>query len=878
MSTDFNDLLRDAEQMTAQIDKENVGVPRLERTLSQLFEVNKKKLAKSANVLSSDSNEINASILLACKGIDAPKLTQTIENLNIQPVVQPAAKTPLTTTDTFSPFDKFASIEQLRDIDLPSFLKTEKESVLMSIIEETRHKTNQEIEDSFLASNELEWEKQKQKIMTELLGSFNSDISVSSTTTSTLNLRQASVNPQARTVMSDIEMEFAKHIYLYNQKILTNEQPKPDLVQNFNLLIKKLNDKNLEDLWEMINTMTKIPSMNFDETKANYLDRNNSIQTQTHFVHQAITHLEHSFKELIQTTVNANLKQAKLGGGLGTLRLVSGYLRLSSSEKYHQFSEETFDDKQPLWPTIYLCLRCGDIEAARQIALTTKKDDIANYLDEIIKDKASKTTRGHLNQMTENKLKIEYKSRIKRVNDAYKRAVYCYLSRYSGDDESINEVLDNVDDFLWFKLNSVVFNKDLQSANPSDSLTFQEFQTKMSIEYGEKYFTRNRNPFTYLQVLLLTAQFELAIEFLLKYETMIVHGVHMALGLFEKNMLNVIKNPISSQLFVCGESNEPKCLRRINLPILIRMYTRKFECTDPREALEYYYFLRNLKVSTQLSGDVKRISNYFAQYISELALETREFELLFGRLEKNAIRRPGVVDKFTSDEEANSIITLVAEEIENKGLIEEAVKLYDLCKQHQRVLELCNKLTSLVVTEINVPNSNRDRLKNMVMGIAMRYKTETAMTSKAIPKSIITTFYLLVDLMTFFDLYHAENWETSYETLSKLNVLPPTSANVDSKVKEFVAYSEEIKRNFPDLILAAMTIISNLYSKINTLPSRGSSFQTSGLLLGANSEKKMMLDQLKENARALIKFVGCIPYRLSGDINARLLQLEVMMN
>lgn len=39
-----------------------------------------------------------------------------------------------------------------------------------------------------------------------------------------------------------------------------------------------------------------------------------------------------------------------------------------------------------------------------------------------------------------------------------------------------------------------------------------------------------------------------------------------------------------------------------------------------------------------------------------------------------------------------------------------------------------------------------------------------------------------------------------------------------------------------------------------------------------------MLDELKEQARALIKFVGCIPYRLSGDINARLLQLEVMMN
>jgi nuclear pore complex protein Nup93 len=39
-----------------------------------------------------------------------------------------------------------------------------------------------------------------------------------------------------------------------------------------------------------------------------------------------------------------------------------------------------------------------------------------------------------------------------------------------------------------------------------------------------------------------------------------------------------------------------------------------------------------------------------------------------------------------------------------------------------------------------------------------------------------------------------------------------------------------------------------------------------------------MLNQLRQHAKSLIKFVGCIPYRLSGDINAKLLQLEVMMN
>ena len=66
---DFQDLLQDAEQMTAQIDKENVGMPRLQRTINQMLETNKLKLARSANYMTSDVNEINASILLAAKGI-----------------------------------------------------------------------------------------------------------------------------------------------------------------------------------------------------------------------------------------------------------------------------------------------------------------------------------------------------------------------------------------------------------------------------------------------------------------------------------------------------------------------------------------------------------------------------------------------------------------------------------------------------------------------------------------------------------------------------------------------------------------------------------------------------------------------------------------
>lgn len=311
---DFQDLLQDAEQMTAQIDKENLGLPRLQRTLNQLFESNKQKLTKTSNYITADANGVNASILLAGKGIDAPKLTQNIENLKAPPPQISASETSDSAFEPVSTIDRFFDLDQLKEIDLKSFLKSEKEACLMSVIEETKTRTIQEIEECFSISEELEWERQKQKIMQDLLGSFNPELALSNTTTTaSMNPRSASMNTsmQGRTVMTDIEMEFSKEIFLYNQKLISKEQM--DLLTNFLSLVQKLNDKNIEELWNMLYFMCDLPKSFPLEN-----DREKSPKMQVHFVNQAVSYLEHCFKELLQNTVNSNLKQAKIGGAPGT--------------------------------------------------------------------------------------------------------------------------------------------------------------------------------------------------------------------------------------------------------------------------------------------------------------------------------------------------------------------------------------------------------------------------------------------------------------------------------------------------------------------------------------------------------------------------------
>ncbi len=121
----------------------------------------------------------------------------------------------------------------------------------MSVIEETKNQTLKEVDDLFSATDELEWENEKQKILQELIGSFNSDPGISSglqtssaiqsrsiMNTSLLSGANTTTSVQNRTIMSEIEMEFSKEIFIYNQKVIYKEQPKPDLLSSFVNLVQ----------------------------------------------------------------------------------------------------------------------------------------------------------------------------------------------------------------------------------------------------------------------------------------------------------------------------------------------------------------------------------------------------------------------------------------------------------------------------------------------------------------------------------------------------------------------------------------------------------------------------------------------------------------
>ena len=467
-------------------------------------------------------------------------------------------------------------------------------------------------------------------------------------------------------------------------------------------------------------------------------------------ISKAKAYLESAFLKFVQDTVYTNLQQAQLGGVPGTYHLVRSYLNVRISP-HTPGLEDGLVDGVPIWPLIYFCIRCGDMAAAVQAAAQagTGLDEIKKVLSEI----ASSADK-RLNPHAENLVRINYKRTLRSTTDPYKRAVFCVLAACDPYDEH-SEVATSLDDYLWIKIYQIREKGEGSEA----TLILSDFQKQMSEDYGETHFNAFERPLLYFQVLFLTGQFELAFEFLFRVDRLRPHGLHMALAMYESGLL-LLPNNIQAQLITAVPGSIAK---RINIARLLLLYVRKFEDTNAKEALHYFYFLRDLKKS---EDDKSSSGNLFMSCVSELVLESREFDLLLGQILTDGSRSPGLIDKFqgNSNVDVHRIIELVAEDSESKGMFEDSVRLYDLAKKHDKVIELLNKLLAQVISLPPVPESRRNRLQKQAIEIAKRYRANGFTASEE------ASFFLLLDLMTFFDLFHSKKADDALQIIAKIKV------------------------------------------------------------------------------------------------------------
>lgn len=877
----MDDLVLQSERLAMEINQD-LEMPRIKRNLSQLIEAGNQLWNRTVGVSANrDASEVRASVLLGSRGYDYQKVSRNLDNLVSRGVKNYSALTNQSTQPA------------LGETDIQGFLKSEREKALLQVIDEIKTVSEDQVEKNYWNTVMKNWGKEKLELLNSISGStyeaadidsvndttinskldssfnhsihskFRNDITISSPPPLVERSMHNLVDPKnAKSNMDYTEIVYAKCIINYVDQVVSLPA-RPDLINIFiDNVLREITEANINDLWDTVSSI--ISCYDSPKIRSDPIKLRQSLNFQLKFVMGARSLLERKYREFAETTVHGSMNKAdsdpdscyslmknflslKSPSWLSNITALNGTLSTSGC-----FTDDGSVEGHSVWTFIWHCLRAGMVDAAVEVAAKCNNSFIREEFIEVLQEYAKNGDR-RLPPRMEEKLRLNYKLAVSKSNDVYKKAVYNLLASC---DLTFVDAADRIEDYLWLRLCQVRFQHSLseyddstsqqftpiktaapQSLITTNKLTLPQLQTLMSEELGEAHFNAMENPLSFFKILFLTGQFEQAVEFLFRFPRFKSHAVHIAIALNEAGILVkpelYLSLPILSK--AAPSTTTSGAIKSLNFTNILLRYTKKFAPQNTTEALYYYYLLRNCTTPSK--------ENLFVTYVSELVRETRDFDNLLGYINDFG-RIRGVIDRFNLDYE--DIVSKVAEDCENTGQYEDAVKLYDSISRYGKVLEILIKLLSEVLPK---RKAERDKLENLALKIANRY-CEPSINA---PREVAGTFYLLLDLMTFFNYYHANQYSEALDTIQKLKLLPFTSAEVEKKAQNFNNYPEEIRRNISEILLATMNMLFIIY-------------------------KDQPSQDIKQKAQALITFSGMIQYRMPCDTIARLIELEVLIN
>ncbi|EUB62716.1 Nuclear pore complex protein Nup93 [Echinococcus granulosus] len=849
------------------------------------------------------------------------------------------------------------------DMDIHTFLRCERENILFTATEQAKRAVFDEVDSICRRSTSSWWDRQAAAILTALASStgpidtaifqtvptsvaadtamgreflsrtapidFSADSQASISkeelfyanqvdkylvdslaTTQTVCLRQVSVS-------SGLLNKPSLFDYLYNTKnaksVLFDESKQNDFCEVFRLIKRmfSISAINIDDVGPSETPLLDLP---LPATHERALEFRSGSSLQSAFLRRAIAHLEVEFATYLQTVVSSNPRLALLGGCPGVRALVRAFLNVKNPssqpsgdcdfDSFGDFEDGVVDSK-PVWPMIYYCLRCGALQDAASVA-----SDAANNLGDFVQILNTFMAEGRcLPPKLVANVRKTYRRIVKTSRDPYKRLVYCLLGCCDLSDAH-TDVGQSIDDFLWLRLSQISTNEGTTDQQDDiENLTVGQLQSLLYETYGETYFDAWNQPLMYFKILCLSQQFEGALAFLSRIEGLRCHAVHLALLLREMKILLL---PTSKQApLVSRVDSDPSGFRRLNFVRLLLLYTRKFELSNPTLCINYYYFLHDLpsvtegkEKTTVASPPGSGMHSLFVQCVAELAIQTGEFDLLLGRLtpENRALRQAGAIDRFASVAPPISLITIVAEMLEARGQMVQAVSVYLLAGEVKNILSAVRLINLLLVgvvatddsNGLNVTgNSERENILRLATEVGLSVRRLDPITSAVggavssdsgscgdvspALQSAARTLYYLLDLATFFDLASSGQWQAALDHMDRLGLLPTTAASeeIDAKVAGFAAISDFVRRPIPAAILLLLRCLTVKASTAKANEERGISVGRTPIGISGHS---VCLEEVRARTRALITFIGRIPYRMPSEVYARLSQVEMQLS
>ncbi|KAK7204458.1 Nup93/Nic96-domain-containing protein [Myxozyma melibiosi] len=571
--------------------------------------------------------------------------------------------------------------------------------------------------------------------------------------------------------------------------------------------------------------------------------------------------LEKQFLETVEADISKYPLEAELGGVPSVINKILAYVKLRFA-KNGQWVAQNLEiiNNVPIWALLYYLIRSGLVEEAVQY--TIENDNYFQKIERTFPTYLKAYARSEDNELPRElaeRLQSEFNHHIRnydpKSDDPFKYSLYKLLGRCELNRKHIPEVLRVTEDWMWAQLmlvrDSVAAAGDVFGAGNSASAVggaserynLEDLQN-MLVQLGARHFnSRGTNPMLYFQLLLLSGQYERAVHYVYKLQP--VDAVHFAIALTYYGLLRPALEESAAfdadLLILNSKSQQPE----INFARLIGYYTRDFRRTDASYAFDYLALLclngdlRGSEDSSVAGRNKKRSAieeetpylRLCHEAIREMVLETREFAVLLGDIRADGAREAGIIEQKMAlinieDEEhfLRTITEQAAEQADQDGRVTDAILLYHLSEEYDRVLSIINKTLgeSLAIADLGTTSEGGD--ENALGGVSMSlagkenpvqlarevisvYESNGEIVRKLSPRNR-EACGMLLQIMDARRAYESGQWETCLGYISGMRVLPLELDNdtggIRRRAQKFSELNENVARNVPMLLVIAM--------------------------------------------------------------------------
>ncbi|PYH97763.1 nuclear pore protein [Aspergillus ellipticus CBS 707.79] len=604
--------------------------------------------------------------------------------------------------------------------------------------------------------------------------------------------------------------------------------------------------------------------------------------------------LEKLFYDEVESVISKNPREAQLGGIPTVINKIRAYIRLRAVRKdlAPDGTELQMVGRDYCWILIFYLLRCGFVtEAAEYVS----QDPGFRSLDhKFVTYMTTYAQSRRLPRDLQQKINGEYQQRSRNAPDntvdPYRMACYKIIGRCELSRRRLEGVNQSVEDWMWLQF-SLAREDDRAEEVAGDVFGLEDIQIDIS-EIGQRVFGKGQEgpggygTFFFLQIL--GGMFEQAVSYLGSYAP--ITAVHFAIALAYYGLLRV------SDVYTSGEeilSFTVKQYPQINFCYLLTQYTREFRTAYVEAAVDYFSLLC---LNADLPGSLgKSQASICHEALREFILETRDFAKLLGDIRSDGSRIKGLIEqrlsliKLADQEEFLKTITVQAAAIaDDKGLITDAVLLYHLAEDYDRVIDIINRAlsdavaielggpalklqplrprtnilehgqdpvhdnhspsipgSSLSLTTVNDPVALAKNMIGLYNGNALYYQQIRQINRDACG--------LLLRMMEAKVEVETAKWTPALDAINDLNILPLRARSsvpyIRNAAQAFSSFPAIISHNIGHVIMWSITCIGHERERLNS---------------GAyeNEIRQGLADELLVMAKDLMVFSGMVKYKL----------------